>query len=74
MRLGPDTASSVADAGYRHCSGYNFDDGLVRAFSHTRLVGAGVTDLGERSPTFSLSCLSLSRDFIKLLSSMSPFT
>jgi len=34
------------DEGFRHCSGYNWDDHFIRGFSHTRLVGAGVTDLG----------------------------
>jgi len=47
MRLGPDTASSAGDAGWRHASGYNWADTFVRAFSHTRLVGAGVIDLGN---------------------------
>jgi putative alpha-1,2-mannosidase len=47
LRLGPDTASSAADAGWRHASGYNWADSFVRAFSHTRLVGAGVVDLGN---------------------------
>ena len=30
-----------------HCSGYNWDDQMIRGFSHTRLVGAGVADLGN---------------------------
>lgn len=47
MRLGPDTASSAGDVSWRHASGYNWADTFVRAFSHTRLVGAGVVDLGN---------------------------
>ena len=46
LRLGPDTTDSVADIGYRHFSGYNYQDGMIRAFSHTHLVGAGINDLG----------------------------
>jgi putative alpha-1,2-mannosidase len=47
MRIGPDTTNNTLDLGYRHCSGYNWADGNIRAFSHTRLVNAGVTDLGN---------------------------
>ena len=39
LRLGPDTTSSVVDLFYRHCSGYNYNDTIIRAFSHTELVG-----------------------------------
>ncbi|RYG68502.1 hypothetical protein EON64_05020 [archaeon] len=47
MRLGPDTTIKAADVGYRHFSGYNSQDNVVRAFSHTHLFGAGVNDLGN---------------------------
>ena len=47
LRLGPDTTSSVVDLFYRHCSGYSHNDTLVRAFSHTELVGAGIPDFGN---------------------------
>lgn len=46
MRLGPDTTSSVANIEFRHFSGYNYYDTMIRGFSHTRLAGAGVSDLG----------------------------
>jgi predicted alpha-1,2-mannosidase len=32
---------------YRHFSGYNANDKLIRGFSHTHLVGGGVNDLGN---------------------------
>eukprot|EP01038_Epipyxis_sp_PR26KG_P015638 gene15638-21143_t len=47
LRLGPDSQSTDGDVGYRHCSGYNYLDDTIRAFSHTRLVNAGVDDLGN---------------------------
>ncbi len=47
MRLGPDTTNNTLDLGYRHASGYNWVDDNIRAFSHTRLVNAGVSDLGN---------------------------
>ena len=47
LRLGPDTESSAIDASWRHFSGYHWSDDIVRAFSHTRLMGAGVNDLGS---------------------------
>lgn len=37
----------MLDLSYRHCSGYNYVDKVIRAFSHTRLVGAGAADLGN---------------------------
>jgi putative alpha-1,2-mannosidase len=46
FRLGPDTTSSPANIEFRHFSGYNYYDTLIRGFSHTRLAGAGVSDLG----------------------------
>lgn len=47
LRLGPDTTDSVIDMSYRHFSGYNYNDKIVRGFSHTHLVGGGVNDLGN---------------------------
>ena len=47
LRLGPDTESLDIDAFFRHDSGYNYRDTIVRAFSHTRVVGAGVADYGN---------------------------
>lgn len=46
LRLGPDTTSGAANIEFRHFSGYNYYDTMIRGFSHTRLVGAGVSDLG----------------------------
>jgi len=46
LRIGPDTTSSPANIEFRHFSGYNYYDTMIRGFSHTRLVGAGVSDLG----------------------------
>jgi hypothetical protein len=42
----PSSLSCVV-TGWRHFSGYNFEDANIRAFSHTHLVGAGVNDLGN---------------------------
>lgn len=47
MRLGPDTTDTVVDMSYRHFSGYNANDKVIRGFSHTHLVGGGVNDLGN---------------------------
>lgn len=47
LRLGPDTTTGRQDIEFRHCSGYNHNDTTIRAFSHTRLVGAGLDDLGN---------------------------
>ena len=47
FRLGPDSTISVIDISYRHFSGYNYQDPIIMAFSHTHLVGAGVNDLGH---------------------------
>jgi putative alpha-1,2-mannosidase len=60
MRLGPDTASTIPDIEFRHFSGYNYNDIMIRGFSHTRLVGAGLSDFGNfglmpiRSPPHAL--------------------
>jgi putative alpha-1,2-mannosidase len=48
MRLGPDTLGLLhSDLEFNHFSGYYDGDRVVRAFSHTRLVGAGVSDYGS---------------------------
>jgi putative alpha-1,2-mannosidase len=48
MRLGPDTLGIFhSDLEFNHFSGYYYGDHIVRAFSHTRLVGAGVSDYGS---------------------------
>ena len=47
LRLGPDTSYTVGNADYRHFSGYNYLDDLIRGFSHTHLVGAGMGGLGN---------------------------
>lgn len=47
LRAGIDTTSTPLDVSYRHFSGYNHYDTHIRSFSQTRLVGAGVNDLGN---------------------------
>jgi hypothetical protein len=48
MRIGPDTLGLLhSDLEFNHFSGYYDGDRTVRAFSHTRLVGAGVSDYGS---------------------------
>ena len=51
LRLGPDTAQMIAGqllvTNWQHCGGYSYSDNVVRAFSHTHFVGAGVTDYGN---------------------------
>lgn len=46
MRLGPDTTHSGNHLRFHHFSGYHHPDPHVRGFSHVRLVGTGVADLG----------------------------
>jgi putative alpha-1,2-mannosidase len=48
VRLGPDTAPLLRSAyfDFQHFGGYHTSDSYIRAFSHMRLVGAGVLDLG----------------------------
>jgi predicted alpha-1,2-mannosidase len=41
VQLGPDTG----DRGWKHCSGYHFDDKQILGFSHTRLSGTGWSDM-----------------------------
>ena len=45
LRLGPDTG--IITLPFNHNGGYHFADRVVRAFSHTHLVGAGVGDYGN---------------------------
>ena len=44
IRIGPDTTSKTFNKDFTipfdHYSGYNYEDQYMRAFSHTRLVGA----------------------------------
>ena len=51
LRLGPDSTSKIFNKDvvipFDHYSGYNYEDTYIRAFSHTRLVGAGVGDFGN---------------------------
>ncbi len=59
MRIGPDTAGQTQSSfstpefpfdivvPFEHYSGYSYEDEYIRAFSHTRLVGAGVGDYGN---------------------------
>lgn len=46
MRLGPDTTDGGNHVVFHHFSGYHHPDPDVRGFSHVRLVGTGVGDLG----------------------------
>jgi predicted alpha-1,2-mannosidase len=48
VRLGPDTSPHIAREyfHFEHFGGYNAADHYLRAFSHMRLVGAGVMDMG----------------------------
>ncbi len=46
MRLGPDTTDAGRHSRFHHFSGYYHPDPDVRGFSHVRLVGTGVGDLG----------------------------
>jgi len=48
VRLGPDTAPRLKKefTKFQHFGGYNTADHYLRAFSHMRLVGAGVMDMG----------------------------
>jgi predicted alpha-1,2-mannosidase len=61
IRIGPDTTSKIFNKDFvipfDHYSGYNYEDQYMRAFSHTRLVGAGVGDFGN----FGLMPLSLDK-------------
>ena len=43
VQLGPDTRLT----GWDGCSGYHFDDDVIRGFSHTHLSGTGVSDYGD---------------------------
>jgi predicted alpha-1,2-mannosidase len=41
VQMGPDTG----DHGWKHCSGYHYDDKEILGFSHTHLSGTGVGDM-----------------------------
>lgn len=47
VRLGPDTASLFLNRPALNLSGYYYGDNKLLGFSHTRLVGAGVTEGGN---------------------------
>lgn len=44
---GPDSTNIDSAPGFYHCSGYYYKDKHIRGFSHTRLHGIGVPDLGN---------------------------
>jgi predicted alpha-1,2-mannosidase len=46
---GPDTSTGGSSIGFAHCSGYFYPDDEIDGFSHTRLEGTGVADLGNIS-------------------------
>jgi predicted alpha-1,2-mannosidase len=58
MRLGPDTTSTTFDGGNQHYSGYYYDDDIIRAFSHTHVVGGAIRDWG----TFGLMPIRLTNE------------
>lgn len=47
LRLGPDTTNFLTPIPWRHFSGYQYEDKIIRGFSHTHLDGAGIDDLGN---------------------------
>ena len=52
LRLGPDTSALLANLTlltlpFQHYGGYSYSDNVIRGFSHTHLVGAGVGDYGN---------------------------
>lgn len=71
LRLGPDTADTIVDLSYRHFSGYNYNDRLIRGFSHTHLVGGGVNDLGNIG--FMPCVMDKSQDLLSLPIQSTPF-
>eukprot|EP01032_Pedospumella_encystans_P007754 gene7754-9262_t len=71
LRLGPDTTDTVVDLSYRHFSGYNYNDRLIRGFSHTHLVGGGVNDLGNIG--FMPTAMDKDTDMLKLPILSAPF-
>lgn len=54
---GPDTMTESGALLFLHCSGYAYDDRYIRAFSHTRMNGVGITDYGVVAlmPTVGMS-------------------
>ncbi|MFW6023552.1 MAG: GH92 family glycosyl hydrolase, partial [Myxococcota bacterium] len=56
-RPGPDTTLAEGAAGFYHCSGYYYDDPLIRGFSQVRPHGMGVPDYGAIGlmPTVGMS-------------------
>lgn len=59
-RPGPDTASFGPNPGFYHCSGYYYEDKMIRGFSNLRLSGIGVPDYGN---VMIMPTLKLSRDY-----------
>jgi predicted alpha-1,2-mannosidase len=47
VKLGPDTTNNGSHAAISHFSGYNYNDGDVRGFSHLHLIGTGAAGLGN---------------------------
>lgn len=47
IHAGPESALGGKQTGYSHCSGYSYQDDEILGFSHTRLQGTGVPDLGN---------------------------
>jgi predicted alpha-1,2-mannosidase len=47
VKLGPDSTQHGNHPSVSHFSGYHFDDGDVRGFSHLHLVGTGAAGLGN---------------------------
>ena len=43
VKLGPDNVFR----GWDWCSGYNYNDSIIKGFSHTHLSGTGMPDLGD---------------------------
>ncbi|WP_236519459.1 GH92 family glycosyl hydrolase [Sandaracinus amylolyticus] len=54
---GPDTMNETGALVFTHCSGYAYGDRYIRAFSHTRMNGVGITDYGAVAlmPTVGMS-------------------
>jgi predicted alpha-1,2-mannosidase len=47
VKVGPDTESTGGTPGFSHCAGYYYNDDMVQGFSHVRVPGIGVPDLGN---------------------------
>lgn len=63
-RPGPDTSVEGRAPDFAHCSGYNYADTHIDAFSHTRMHGTGIVDYGVVSlmPTVGMSNAKTSED------------